>query len=46
MMLMAPWLAIFPGLMIMLMIFAFNLLGDTVRDQLDPRLRKLVGSQS
>ncbi|MDB4895721.1 MAG: Dipeptide transport system permease protein DppC [Firmicutes bacterium] len=46
MMMMAPWLAIFPGLMIMLMIFAFNLLGDTVRDQLDPRLRKLVGSQS
>lgn len=43
-MLMAPWLAIFPGLMIMVMIFAFNLFGDTVRDQLDPRLRRLVGS--
>lgn len=43
-MLMAPWLAIFPGVAIMVMIFAFNLLGDTVRDQLDPRLRRLVGS--
>lgn len=43
-MLMAPWLAVFPGLMIMAMIFAFNLLGDTVRDQLDPRLRRMVGS--
>lgn len=44
MMLMAPWLAIFPGLVIMLIVFAFNLLGDTVRDQLDPRLRRMLGS--
>lgn len=44
MMMLAPWLAIYPGLMIVLMIFAFNLLGDTVRDELDPRLRRLIGS--
>lgn len=43
-MMLAPWLAIFPGVTIMIMIFAFNLLGDTVRDQLDPRLRRMLGS--
>lgn len=35
----APHLAIFPGLAIMLAVMAFNLLGDAVRDILDPRLR-------
>lgn len=35
----APWLAIFPGLAIMLTVFAYNMLGDTLRDVLDPRLR-------
>jgi ABC-type dipeptide/oligopeptide/nickel transport system permease subunit len=35
----APWLAIFPGLAISLAVLAFNLLGDAVRDLLDPRLR-------
>jgi peptide/nickel transport system permease protein len=35
----APWLAIFPGLAISLAVFAFNLLGDSLRDVLDPRLR-------
>jgi len=44
MMLMAPWLAVFPGLVIMLLVFAFNLLGDSVRDLLDPRLRRMLGS--
>jgi peptide/nickel transport system permease protein len=34
----APWLAIFPGAAICLVVFAFNLLGDAVRDLLDPRL--------
>jgi peptide/nickel transport system permease protein len=34
-----PWLAIFPGLAISLIVLAFNLLGDTLRDVLDPRLR-------
>lgn len=35
----APWMAIFPGLAISLTVLAFNLLGDTIRDVLDPRLR-------
>ena len=35
----APWLAIFPGLAISLTVLAFNLLGDGLRDVLDPRLR-------
>ena len=35
----APWMAIFPGLAISLSVFAFNLLGDSLRDALDPRLR-------
>jgi peptide/nickel transport system permease protein len=35
----APWLAIAPGLAISLAVFAFNLLGDSLRDALDPRLR-------
>jgi len=35
----APWLAIFPGLCITLTVVGFNLLGDGLRDALDPRLR-------
>lgn len=35
----APWMAIFPGFAIMLTVLAFNLLGDALRDVLDPRLR-------
>jgi len=35
----APWLAIFPGLVISLTVLAFNVLGDALRDVLDPRLR-------
>lgn len=35
----APWLAIAPGLMIMLVVGSCNLLGDGLRDVLDPRLR-------
>jgi ABC-type dipeptide/oligopeptide/nickel transport system permease subunit len=35
----APWLAIFPGLAISITVLSFNMLGDTVRDILDPRLR-------
>jgi peptide/nickel transport system permease protein len=35
----APWLVIFPGLAISLVVFATNLLGDAVRDILDPRQR-------
>lgn len=36
---MAPWLMIFPGLAIMLGVLGFNLLGDGLRDALDPHLR-------
>jgi peptide/nickel transport system permease protein len=35
----APWLVIFPGLAISLVIFGTNLLGDAIRDILDPRER-------
>ena len=35
----APWLGIFPGLSIAIVVFAWNLLGDSLRDVLDPRLR-------
>lgn len=35
----APWMAIFPGLALSLTVLAMNLLGDTLRDILDPRLR-------
>ena len=35
----APWLVIYPGLAIMVTIFAFNLLGDGLRDALDPTQR-------
>ncbi len=34
-----PWLSLFPGLAILLTVAAFNLIGDGVRDVLDPRLR-------
>lgn len=36
----APWMAIFPGLAIMLVVLGFNFLGDGLRDVLDPRLRE------
>ena len=36
----APWLAIYPGLSISLAVFAFSLLGDALRDVLDPRLKR------
>jgi len=35
----APWMVLFPGTAISLVVFASNLLGDAVRDKLDPRLR-------
>src|SRR5262245_22746975 len=37
--LVAPWLAVWPGLAISLAVFGFNMLGDALRDVLDPRLR-------
>jgi peptide/nickel transport system permease protein len=35
----APWMALAPGIAITITVLAFNLLGDAVRDVLDPRLR-------
>ena len=35
----APWMAIYPGLAIFLVVLAINLLGDGLRDALDPRAR-------
>ena len=37
----APWLSIAPGVAISLAVFAFNFVGDALRDALDPRLRTL-----
>jgi peptide/nickel transport system permease protein len=37
----AWWIAFFPGAAIFLTVFAFNFLGDWLRDKLDPRLRQL-----
>ncbi len=35
----APWMVLFPGVAISLAVFAVNIVGDTLRDVLDPRLR-------
>ena len=35
----APWAGIFPGLAIFIAVLGFNLLGDALRDVLEPRLR-------
>lgn len=43
----APWLMLFPGLAIFLTVVVFNLLGDAIRDVLDPRQeRKPISSAS
>jgi peptide/nickel transport system permease protein len=36
----APWLALFPGLAIVLTVLGLNLMGDGLRDLLDPRVRR------
>ncbi|GGG39097.1 ABC transporter permease [Caldovatus sediminis] len=36
----APWLAVFPGAAIFLVVLAFNLVGDGLRDALDPRAER------
>jgi peptide/nickel transport system permease protein len=38
-MLKAPWMAIFPGVALSLAVFGFTMLGDALRDLLDPKLR-------
>jgi peptide/nickel transport system permease protein len=39
----APWMALWPGVAISLAVFGFNMLGDALRDVLDPRLRGSTG---
>jgi peptide/nickel transport system permease protein len=34
------WLAVFPGLAIFLSVLSYNLLGEAMRDAIDPKLRK------
>jgi peptide/nickel transport system permease protein len=36
----APWIAVFPGVAIVLAVLGINLFGDALRDTLDPKLRK------
>ena len=36
----APWMVIFPGIALSVVVFTFALLGDALRDVLDPRLRR------
>ena len=40
----APWLALWPGLCLTLVVYAFNMFGDALRDLLDPRMRGGEGS--
>jgi peptide/nickel transport system permease protein len=35
----APWMALFPGIALSMLVFGVNMLGDALRDILDPRLR-------
>jgi peptide/nickel transport system permease protein len=39
----APWMAIWPGLCLALVVYGVNMFGDAIRDLLDPRLRGGVG---
>jgi peptide/nickel transport system permease protein len=38
----APWIAICPGVAIMLAVLGINLFGDALRDELDPKLRNRI----
>ena len=42
-MLIAPWMMVWPGVALALVVFAFNMLADALRDLLDPRLRGGLG---
>jgi peptide/nickel transport system permease protein len=39
----APWMALWPGLVLALVVYGMNMLGDGLRDILDPRLRGGLG---
>lgn len=41
----APWMAVFPGVAILLTVMAFNFLGDGLRDALDPQQRSVIESR-
>lgn len=41
----APWMAIFPGLAIVVTVMAFNFVGDGLRDALDPQQRSIIESR-
>ncbi len=41
----APWLLFYPGLMIVLTAFSLNLVGDALRDRLDPRFREMFANR-
>ena len=41
----APWIAIFPGVAIAVSALGFNMMGDGIRDLLDPRMRESVQSE-
>jgi len=45
-MLLAPWMALWPGLALAIVVYGVNMFGDAVRDLLDPRLRGGVGRYS
>ncbi len=38
------WIGLFPGLAILTVVLAFNFLGDTLRDAMDPRTARAIGS--
>jgi peptide/nickel transport system permease protein len=38
----APWISVFPGIAIMITVIGFNMLGDGIRDLLDPKLRGTI----
>ncbi len=40
----APWLALWPGICLTIVVYSFNMFGDAMRDLLDPRLRGGEGS--
>jgi peptide/nickel transport system permease protein len=41
----APWMGVFPGLAIFITVLAFNVVGDGLRDALDPRQRSVIESR-
>jgi peptide/nickel transport system permease protein len=45
-MFLAPWLAIWPGLALTIVVYGVNVFGDAMRDLLDPRLRGGLGRYS